>query len=994
MQRLLFTIGLLLSVLSVSAQEAFESHRERGKELYREGHWSDARIELLKARSHSSLQEQEALQEIDFYLAVLAVELGLNEAERALLSFEEHYPESIYMNDIRFARASYYCTTGDYAAAKELFDRVSYSALDPENRTKFNIRRGYLSFIENRYNEAYGYFEQVSPKSAYGDHALYYLSYIDYTRGDYAKARTGFEQLMQSPSYRAVAPFYLLQLEFKQGNYTYVVNHGEGLIASASPAQQRDLKRMLAEAWFHLDNYTKALAYIEEYREAGGEFTRNDAYIKGYSLYRLARYEAAIEALREASGADDALTQNASYHLADCYLRRGDKNSARQAFALATNRSFNAAIAEDALYNQGKLLFETEQGRFGESIYILTRYLKEYPDSERKEEVRLLLGAAYYNSEEYDAAYEAIKSLPSPDSEMRAALQKITYFRALKRLEEGDLTGAKSDLLESAEVGISARYLSLSRFWRGEIAYIEGNYLEALRLYGDYLQRAPKQEREYALAHYNMAYCHFQLEEMAQAREGFDRFLNLYPTEDLYRADSWNRAADAYYADRKFEEALTRYNRGTKSQLPTRYYAQYQEAITLGILDRRSEKVTLLREIVKADRGDYVVSATYELGRTYLSAGEYRQGAETLERFVERYPHSLHRTSALADLGLAHANLGDRRRALKYYEQVIEEAPSSPEARGALQGIRELYIAEGDIEGYFAYAERTGTATSLNDRSRDSLSFAAAQSLYLEHRSEDAARSLRSYLKSFPEGAYLSDALYYLGNCYRELNDPAREIEALELLSAQGKSQYTIDALKRLTALCNQPGMEAQRATVALRLSQWSESQEERTAALDIYVEATLTQNEKEKTLAMAEVVATHPDASTKALRLARYHEATICREEGDLSRAEELYDQLRVEVRSREGAEAMYRTIEKHFRKKDLEEAERLVFQFSEMPTPNNYWLAKSFLLLGDIYLIREDHFQARATYQSVADGYSPADDGIVAEARERITHLNEQTR
>jgi hypothetical protein len=63
-------------------------------------------------------------------------------------------------------------------------------------------------------------------------------------------------------------------------------------------------------------------------------------------------------------------------------------------------------------------------------------------------------------------------------------------------------------------------------------------------------------------------------------------------------------------------------------------------------------------------------------------------------------------------------------------------------------------------------------------------------------------------------------------------------------------------------------------------------------------------------------------------------------------------------------------------------------------MPTPNNYWLAKSFLLLGDIYLIREDHFQARATYQSVADGYSPADDGIVAEARERITHLNEQTR
>ena len=35
-------------------------------------------------------------------------------------------------------------------------------------------------------------------------------------------------------------------------------------------------------------------------------------------------------------------------------------------------------------------------------------------------------------------------------------------------------------------------------------------------------------------------------------------------------------------------------------------------------------------------------------------------------------------------------------------------------------------------------------------------------------------------------------------------------------------------------------------------------------------------------------------------------------------------------------------------------------------------------------------DNFQARATWQSVADGYSPADDGIVDEAKARIAKLN----
>ena len=45
--------------------------------------------------------------------------------------------------------------------------------------------------------------------------------------------------------------------------------------------------------------------------------------------------------------------------------------------------------------------------------------------------------------------------------------------------------------------------------------------------------------------------------------------------------------------------------------------------------------------------------------------------------------------------------------------------------------------------------------------------------------------------------------------------------------------------------------------------------------------------------------------------------------------------------------------------------------------------------MTLGDIYRDTGDDFQARATYQSVVDGYTPANDGIVDEARERIANL-----
>ena len=48
-----------------------------------------------------------------------------------------------------------------------------------------------------------------------------------------------------------------------------------------------------------------------------------------------------------------------------------------------------------------------------------------------------------------------------------------------------------------------------------------------------------------------------------------------------------------------------------------------------------------------------------------------------------------------------------------------------------------------------------------------------------------------------------------------------------------------------------------------------------------------------------------------------------------------------------------------------------------------------KAYIALGDIYAGRDDSFQARATYQSIVDGYAPADDGIVAEAKARIEKL-----
>ena len=90
------------------------------------------------------------------------------------------------------------------------------------------------------------------------------------------------------------------------------------------------------------------------------------------------------------------------------------------------------------------------------------------------------------------------------------------------------------------------------------------------------------------------------------------------------------------------------------------------------------------------------------------------------------------------------------------------------------------------------------------------------------------------------------------------------------------------------------------------------------------------------------------------------------------------------------EGAESAYRIIEALYAEGNLDESEKMIYALADSKTPHSYWLGRAFILLGDIYVQRNDVFQARATYRSVVDGYTPADDGIVAEAQAKLLKLN----
>ena len=620
----------------------------------------------------------------------------------------------------------------------------------------------------------------------------------------------------------------------------------------------------------------------------------------------------------------------------------------------------------------------------------MTRYVTKYPESERADEARELLIAAYYNSHDYEMAYKAIKAFPNPDGTQRAALQKIAYFNGLEAFMAGNYDKAKAALGESQEIGVSPKYNALCLFWLGEIEYKQGNYTQALSYYDSYLKRAPKSENEYKMALYNLGYAHFTQNSMANSQKAFEGFIWLYKAADRYRADAFNRLGDAQYSQRKYADAVKSYEGAVSLGTAEQDYAKYQRAISLGLAGKTTAKIGALRQMQSENCGDYNDDAAYELGRTYVSLGRYADGATVLEGFVEKYPMSPYYTPALLDLGLVHFNLGNSDRSLYYYDRIISAAPQSAAAKDAIQSVREIYVAKGDINEYFAYAERTGAVCDLSLMARDSLSFRSAQNIYLTDRTVEAISHLKDYLAAYPKGYYTNDALFCLSDCYLKSDSLDRAVESLKLLAEQPKNQYTVPVVEKLARVTFDNKMYGESASAFRRMYEVVDNAASRTEAANGYAESLLLRKDDEALLAMANDLDTLADVDAAMLRRVRFAKANILSLREEKSESRKIYEMLANDVSNVEGAESAYRVIEMLFAEGNHDESEKRIYTLADSKTPHSYWLGKAFILLGDIYVARNDLFQARATYRSVVDGYTPADDGIVAEAQSKLEKLN----
>jgi tetratricopeptide (TPR) repeat protein len=159
---------------------------------------------------------------------------------------------------------------------------------------------------------------------------------------------------------------------------------------------------------------------------------------------------------------------------------------------------------------------------------------------------------------------------------------------------------------------------------------------------------------------------------------------------------------------------------------------------------------------------------------------------------------------------------------------------------------------------------------------RDSLSFRAAQNIYLAKRQDDAIKHLKSYLADYPKGYYTNEALFYLSDCYLKSDSLNSAVASMKQLVEQPQNQYTVPVVEMLARVTFENKMYDESAPAYRRMYDVADGASKRTEAASGYAESVLLQKDDDALLAMANDLDSLADVDAVMLRKVHFAKANV----------------------------------------------------------------------------------------------------------------------
>ena len=983
---------LTLGTFASKAQDAdynFRTRFDSAKQLYLQGMYASAESEFEKLADDVKDKHTLFYSEILANKVMCAIALGRANVEGLVYDFETRFPNDPQLAMVKFHMASYQFDQAEYEKARASFAGINEKNLYRTVKNEYAFKYAYCNMRVGNMKESLEGFEKVmdSELNQYTYPATYYTAYIHYLDKDFEKAFNYFIKARRDSRFTDMSDYYATECKFMLNDWDYAIENGEAVYGKLTPDLQGNLARIISESYFAKNQNEKAKEYLDKYIASGVTITRKDRYYAGIASYSLKQYREAVEAFSSVLSTEDTLGQSAYYYSANSYLQLKNKLSALDCFKKASECDFDQTVKEDALFNYAKLSFDVNK-----DISHFEDYVASYPSSGKDDVINTYMSVAFLQDNDFTSAIEVMQKIKNPSGEVLANLQKAQLYKALQLIGSGGYRSAMDYLRDAVANGSDATVTRLANYYLTQCNYATGNYVDAIGL-GRSLAADPvfRNYDEYDMLQLMLGYSYYNSRNFDSAQPYFVSFLQTDKASGALFRDATVRLADTYLMQNDYSKASAEYAKIYSRYSDNDIYANYQGALVYGLMDDYARKIELLKDAVeKHPTARLYPEAMYELGRTYVQRNNSAEATKCFETLLSARDSSYYSRSLL-ELAMISSNNGERQKAINYYKRIVSDTPDAPEVQDALAGMESLYQLTGRPQEYLSYLDGLGMSNIKTVGEKEQMIFNAAEQIYLSGNHSSAIKSLQSFLNSYPNGAKAAQAWFYLAESYKASGRNESAAEAYLQCMSKEKGDYSEAATRNYADICYNLGNYSKAIEAYETLQAIASNDVNRTAGRVGEMMSNYNSRQYYKSLRDALEMADDSSLDEETHRKAEFIAAKSYIVLGDRVAAKTLLNKLSADCNDAIGAECAYILIQDLYNAGDFEQVEKKVYEFSDTKTSQLYWLAKSFIILGDSFADRERWEQARATYESISKGYkvSVANDDVLEQTEMRLNKL-----
>jgi len=947
---------------------------KEAKQLYQQEQFSLA-FPVFKRLYNNGIKQSnmpvQLMADVQFYYLVCGLQLDETGAAVAAKTFVELNNHVAHVQMVAYYLGEYYYQRKEYNTALAYYGKSNIANLNNSQIARMKFHQGYAYFVNKDFEKAKPLFNairQMSSDPNYID-ANYYYGFLAFSERSYETAIECFLIAETHPDYQHVVPFYLTELYYFSGNREKALAYGENAIKKNGQFYDLQLKQLVGHLLFEKREFARALPYLETYIASTEKVRREDLYELSYCYYEAKNWNKAIQGFKQIGGALDSLEQNSMYLLADAYLKVNDLQNARNAFQFCAANNSNLFQKEVSSFHYAKLSYEL--GYFDIAVKSFQQFLIQYPQSGYVNESKELLVSTLANTNSFKDALSLYESLPNKSANAAALLPRLLYGRTVELINDQKLDAAELLLDQIMNTPNNTAQLPLVYFWKGELSYRSGKMEDAIQYLTQYLKAPTKNgEVNTSNARYNLAYAYLKKEMYKQAKEQYE-LVNKNPHSALNNVekDAVVRAADCWFMLREYKQALNLYDQIVQLNWSSADYATFQKAIIAGAMNNQMQKLSLLQSIPSLyPTSSMLAQARLEVANTYLADEAFEKVIEPLQALLNQKDAAAFYPVAYQKLGIAYFNLNKNEESLNQFKQLVSKYPNSMESDAAVEYVRNIFIEQQQPLAYIQFMETNGKTLAGNEA--DSITYKSASIRFELKDNIGAEAGFKTYLANFPQGKYAVEANYLLAEInllQKKNNDALGYYKAVAALSPNKYAERSALQAARIFYFDLQDYINA--STYYALLKTIALQQENKLEAMRGLLRCQYKTQQFAQAVPNAAELLLQKSIATDDRLMAGYVIAKNDQMDKKYPLALQGYQSLLSLGKSEITAEAQYRVGELLFQLGKLDEAEKACFEVIKKYGSYAYWVTKSYLLVGDIYLNQKDYFNAEATFKSVAD-------------------------